>query len=107
MKIKLLMKNTIKKNLFVSSFIFVYFALTSLILANDNFIVTIVNKIPISKVDIINKSKILSYSVDKKFNPDNLSKFYDQALNNLISEKIILSEGLKNNNNIENLVEKQ
>jgi len=107
MKIKLLMKNNNKKNLFVSSFIFVYFALTSVILASDNFIVTTVNKIPISKVDIINKSKILSYSIDKNFNSDNLSKFYDQALNNLISEKIILSEGLKNNKNIENLVEKQ
>ena len=107
MKIKLLMKNNNKKNLFVSSFIFVYFTLTSVILASDNFIVTTVNKIPISKFDIINKSKILSYSIDKNFNSDNLSKFYDQALNNLISEKIILSEGLKNNKNIENLVEEQ
>jgi len=107
MKIELLMKNIIKKNLFVSSFIFLYFALTNITLANDNFIVTIVNKMPISKVDVINKSKLFSYSMDKNFETNNLNRFYDQALNNLISEKIILTEGLKNNKNIENLVLKQ
>ena len=75
--------------------------------ANENFIVTIVNKIPISKIDIINKAKLLSYSIEKKLNTNNLPKFYNQAQENLINEKVILSEGLKINKNIENLVNKQ
>ena len=87
--------------------VFIYFSLINLTCANENFIVTIVNKIPISKIDVINKAKLLSYSIEKNLNINNLPKFYNQALKNLINEKVILSEGLKINKNIENLVKKQ
>ena len=107
MEIKLIIKKTLYIRLIFSFFVFIYFSLINLTYANENFIVTIVNKIPISKIDIINKAKLLSYSIEKKLNTNNLPKFYNQALENLINEKVILSEGLKINKNIENLVNKQ
>ena len=81
--------------------------LSNKLLANNNFIVAIVNKIPISKIDVINKAKVLSFSLNGDLNEESLSRFYNQALKNIINQKIILSEGLKNNKNIENLVSKE
>ena len=107
MEIKLIIKKTLNIRLIFTFFVFIYFSLINLNYANENFIVTIVNKIPISKIDIINKAKLLSYSIEKKLNTNNLPKFYNQAQENLINEKVILSEGLKINKNIENLVNKQ
>ena len=107
MEIKLIIKKTLYFRLIFTFFVFIYFSLINLTYANENFIVAIVNKIPISKIDIINKAKLLSYSIEKKLNTDNLPKFYNQALENLINEKVILSEGLKINKNIESLVNKQ
>jgi len=106
-EIKLIIKKTLYIRLIFTFFVFIYFSLINLTYANQNFIVTIVNKIPISKIDIINKAKLLSYSIEKKLNPNNLPKFYNQALENLINEKVILSEGFKINKNIENLVNKK
>jgi len=106
-EIKLIIKKTLYIRLIFTFFVFIYFSLINLTYANENFIVTIVNKIPISKIDIINKAKLLSYSIEKKLNTNNLPKFYNQAQENLINEKVILSEGLKINKNIENLVNKQ
>jgi len=103
----LIIKKTLNIRLIFTFFVFIYFSLINLTYANENFIVTIVNKIPISKIDIINKAKLLSYSIEKKLNTNNLPKFYNQAQENLINEKVILSEGLKINKNIENLVNKQ
>ncbi len=34
--------------------------------SEENYIVTIVNKIPITKVDIFNRAKLISISIDKK-----------------------------------------
>ena len=103
----MIIKKTMNIRLIFNFFVFIYFSLINLTYANENFIVTIVNKIPISKIDIINKAKLLSYSIEKKLNTNNLPKFYNQAQENLINEKVILSEGLKINKNIENLVNKQ
>ena len=103
----MIIKKTMNIRLIFTFFVFIYFSLINLTYANENFIVTIVNKIPISKIDIINKAKLLSYSIEKKLNTNNLPKFYTQAQENLINEKVILSEGLKINRNIENLVNKQ
>ena len=107
MEIKLIIKKTLNIKLIVTFIVFIYFSLINLTCANENFIVTIVNKIPISKIDVINKAKLLSYSIENNLNTNNLPKFYNQALENLINEKVILSEGLKINKNIENLVKKQ
>ena len=71
---------------------------------NENFIVTTVNKIPITKNDIVNRAKIISFSIKKNTDFKKLQNYYNQALNSLINEKIILSAGLKINNNIIKIV---
>ena len=60
---------------------------------NENFIVTTVNKIPITKNDIVNRAKIISFSIEKNTDFKKLQNYYNQALNSLINEKIILSAG--------------
>ena len=72
--------------------------------ANENFIITTVNKFPISKIDVINKAKILLYSAERTADSNNLDKYYNQAIKDLINEKVVFSEGLKINKKIENLV---
>ena len=71
---------------------------------NENFVVTTVNKIPITKNDIVNRAKIISFSIKKNTDFKKLQNYYNQALNSLINEKIILSAGLKINNNIIKIV---
>ncbi len=70
----------------------------------ENFVVTTVNKIPITKNDIVNRAKIISFSIKKNTDFKKLQNYYNQALNSLINEKIILSAGLKINNNIIKIV---
>ena len=72
--------------------------------SSENFIVTTVNKIPITKNDIVNRAKIISFSIKKNTDFKKLQNYYNQALNSLINEKIILSAGLKINNNIIKIV---
>ena len=55
----------------------------------DNYIVTIVNKIPITKVDVINRAKLIAISVEKNHNIKNLENYYNQSLKILINEKIV------------------
>ena len=71
---------------------------------SENFVVTTVNKIPITKNDIVNRAKIISFSIEKNTDFKKLQNYYNQALNSLINEKIILSAGLKINNNIIKIV---
>ena len=70
----------------------------------ENFIVTTVNKIPITKQDVISRAKLLLFSVENKSDFKNLKNYYNQSLNSLINEKIILSAGLKINKNIIEMV---
>ena len=71
---------------------------------SENFVVTTVNKIPITKNYIVNRAKIISFSIKKNTDFKKLQNYYNQALNSLINEKIILSAGLKINNNIIKIV---
>ncbi len=72
--------------------------------SNENFIVATVNKIPITKKDVVNRAKLISFSVENKNDFKNLRNFYNQSLNSLINDKIILSAGLKINKNIIEMV---
>ena len=72
--------------------------------STDNYIVAIVNKLPITKVDVINRAKLLSVSIDNEVNFENLENFYNQSLKILINEKIIFSAGNKINENLSSLV---
>ena len=75
--------------------------------SEDNYIVTIVNKIPITKVDIFNRAKLISISVDKNTEIKNIENYYNQALQTLINEKIIFSTGKKLNKNLSSIVSNQ
>ena len=71
---------------------------------NENFILTTVNKIPITKNDVVNRAKLLSFSIENKSDSKKLESYYNQSLNSLINDKIILSAGLKINKNIIKMV---
>ena len=71
---------------------------------SENFILTTVNKIPITKNDVVNRAKLLSFSIENKSNSERLKNYYNQSLNALINEKVILSAGLKINKNIVEMV---
>ena len=84
--------------------IFFFITLVKNVLSDENYIVTIVNKIPITKVDVVNRAKLISISIDKNINQDNLKNYYNQSLKTLINEKIIISAGNKINKNLSSIV---
>ena len=73
----------------------------------DNYIVAIVNKIPITKVDIFNRAKLISISINQNSELKNIKNYYNQSLKTLIREKIILSAGNKINKNLSSIVSNQ
>ena len=75
--------------------------------SEENYIVTIVNNIPITKIDIFNRAKLVSISVDKNSKVKNIENYYNQSLQTLINEKIIFSAGKKINKNLSSLVSNQ
>ena len=75
--------------------------------SEENYIVTIVNKIPITKVDIFNRAKLISLSIDKNSEVKNLKNYYNQSHQTLINEKIIFSAGEKINKNLTSIVSNQ
>ena len=77
------------------------------IYANENYILSNVNKLPITKIDVINRAKLISFSKDQDLKFKNLKNFYDQSLNTLIKERIIESAGLQINKNINKIVSKR
>ena len=72
--------------------------------SKENFIVTTVNKLPITKLDIVNKAKLIAYSIDNNSNLKNLKNYYNQALKTLINEKIIFSAGKKIKKKLDSIV---
>ena len=76
-------------------------------LSEENYIVTIVNKIPITKVDIFNRAKLISASINKNSKLKNVENYYNQSLQTLINEKIIFSAGQKINKNLSSIVSNQ
>ena len=84
-----------------STFIFKYAS------SEENYIVRIVNKIPITRVDIFNRAKLISITVDKNSKLKNLKNYYSQSLQTLIKEKIILSAGKKLNKKITSIISNQ
>ena len=90
-------------------FFIIFFSICTLkhAFSEENYIVTIVNKIPITKVDIFNRAKLISVSVDKNSEIKNIENYYNQSLQTLINEKIILSAGKKINKNLSSIVSNQ
>ena len=72
--------------------------------SSGNFIVTTVNNYPITNEDVINRAKLILFSIEKKNNFKNLKNYYNQSLKSLINEKVIFSAGVKLNKNIIELI---
>ncbi len=75
--------------------------------SEENYIVRIVNKIPITKIDVFNRAKLISTTVDKNSKLKNIENYYSQSLQTLIKEKIILSAGKKINKNVTSIISNQ
>ena len=75
--------------------------------SEENYIVTIVNNIPITKVDIYNRAKLISISINQNSKMKNIESYYNQSLQTLINEKVILSAGKKINKNLTSIVSNQ
>jgi hypothetical protein len=71
--------------------------------AKENYIVALVNNLPITKIDVIDRAKLISYSINQNVKFKNLNKFYDQSLKSLIQDNIKKHAGLQYNPNILNL----
>ena len=72
--------------------------------AKENYIVALVNNLPITKIDVIDRAKLISYSINQNVKFNNLNKFYDQSLKSLIQDNIKKHAGLQYNANILNSV---
>ncbi len=70
----------------------------------ENYVVTTVNQLPITKYEILNRSKLIASTIDNNFTLKNLENYYNQALKTLINEKIIFSAGKKINKNLDSIV---
>jgi peptidyl-prolyl cis-trans isomerase SurA len=75
--------------------------------SEENYIVNIVNNIPITKVDIHNRAKLISISINQNSKIKNIENYYNQSLQTLINEKVILSAGKKINKNLTTIVSNQ
>ena len=75
--------------------------------SEENYIVNIVNNIPITKVDIHNRAKLISISINQNSKIKNIENYYNQSLQTLINEKVILSAGKKINKNLTSIVSNQ
>jgi len=75
--------------------------------SEENYIVNIVNNIPITKVDIYNRAKLISISINQNSKIKNIENYYNQSLQTLINEKVILSAGKKINKNLTSIVSNQ
>lgn len=75
--------------------------------SKENYVITTVNKLPITKFDVLNRSKLIAYTIDNNFTLKNLENYYNQALKTLINEKIILSAGKKINKDLNSVVSEQ
>ena len=99
-----IIKNCLNFRLLIFINIFVCNIVANSAFCSENFILTTVNKIPITKNDVVNRAKLLSFSIENNTNLERLKNYYSQSLNSLIKEKVILSAGLKINENIIKMV---
>ena len=80
--------------------VLVLFTMVNNVSAKDNYIVALVNNLPITKIDVTDRAKLISYSIDQNVKFKNLHKFYDQSLKSLIQDSIKRHAGLEYKSNI-------
>ena len=74
------------------------FTIKNNVSAKENYIVALVNNLPITKIDVMDRAKLISYSLDQNTKFINLHMFYDQSLQSLITDNVKKHAGLKYNN---------
>ena len=102
-----MIKNKINKTYFKILIIIgnlLLFSMLNNVNAKENYIVALVNNLPITKIDVIERAKLISYSIYQNVEFKNLNKFYDQSIRSLVQDKIKKHAGLKYNANILNSV---
>ena len=72
---------------------------------NSNFVIATVDRDPITYLDLIEKSKLKYYLYNKNNKFQNLKKYYDSSLKDLISERLLINKALKSNKDIMKLTE--
>ena len=81
-----IIKNYLNFRLLIIINIFVCNIVANSAFCSENFILTTVNKIPITKNDVVNRAKLLSFSIENNINLERLKNYYSQSLNSLIRE---------------------
>ena len=102
-----MIKNKINKTFFKILIIIgnlLLFSILNNVNAKENYIVALVNNLPITKIDVIERAKLISYSIYQNVEFKNLNKFYDQSIRSLVQDNIKKHAGLKYNANILNSV---
>ena len=102
-----MIKNKINKTYFKILIIIgnlLLFSMLNNVNAKENYIVALVNNLPITKIDVIERAKLISYSIYQNVEFKNLNKFYDQSIRSLVQDNIKKHAGLKYNANILNSV---
>ena len=105
-----MIKNKINKEYFKVLIVIgnlLLFSMFNNVNANENYIVALVNNLPITKIDVIDRAKLISYSLYQNVEFKNLNKFYNQSIRSLIQDNIKKHAGLKYNANILNSVSNQ
>ena len=79
-----------------------FFSMFNNVNARENYIVALVNNLPITKIDVVDRAKLISYSIYQNVEFRNLNKFYDQSIRSLVQDNIKKHAGLKYSANILN-----
>ena len=61
--------------------ILLFFLIFNQVNAKENYIVALVNNTPITKIDLEDKAKLISYSIEKNISQKNLNNFLTNHLN--------------------------
>ena len=80
-----IIKNCLNFRLLIIINIFVCNVIANSAFCSENFILTTVNKIPITKNDVVNRAKLISFSIENKSDSKKLESYYNQSLNSIIN----------------------
>ena len=104
MKLK---KEKMNYKLLAKLLLFICITFSSPLLAKEkNYIVALVDKDPITFIDLKEKAKLIHYTQNKNINYKQIQDLYKKSLDVMIEEKLLISEALKYNKDILKLSKK-
>ncbi len=101
-------KNKIQLILNLKIFLILFiFGMSYKVFANEkNFVIATVDRSPITYFDLKQKAKLIHFLRTKNNQYENLNKYFDLSLENLISQKLLIKKAIEFNKNILNLTQK-